>query len=56
VRVGFADRERLLEQHPETFGVPPQFEKHMKMQVDLDGDAGAIREAIRVAWSLQVEG
>jgi hypothetical protein len=55
VRVGLADRERLLAQHPETFGVPPHFEKHLKMQVDLDGDAGAIRDAIRLAWSLQVE-
>jgi hypothetical protein len=53
VRVGFADRERLLEQHPETFGVPPRCEKHMKVQADLDGNAPAIREAIRLAWRLQ---
>lgn len=53
VRMGFADRERLLERHPETFGVPPRAEKHQKVQADLDGDPQAIREAIRLAWRLQ---
>lgn len=53
VRVGFEDRERLLEAHPETFGVPPPWEKHMKVQAVLDGDADAIREAIRLAWTMQ---
>jgi hypothetical protein len=53
VRVDFADRERLLAEHPETFGVPPRWEKHQKVQADLDGDAGAISEAIRLAWQLQ---
>lgn len=53
VRVGFAERERLVERYPETFGVPPRCERHMKVQADLDGDADAIRDAIRQAWSLQ---
>ncbi|MDV3220708.1 hypothetical protein [Intrasporangium sp.] len=53
VRVGFADREALLASHPETFGVPPRWEKHMKVQADLDGDADAIRDAIRLAWAAQ---
>ena len=53
VRAGFADRERLLAAHPTTFGVPPLYEKHMKVQVLLDGDAKAIREAIRLAWEMQ---
>lgn len=53
VRVTFEDRERLLEAHPETFGVPPRFEAHMKVQADLDGDAAAIKEAIRLAWTTQ---
>jgi hypothetical protein len=53
VRAGFADRERLLAANPSTFGVPPRYEKHMKVQVLLDGDANAIREAIRLAWQMQ---
>ncbi len=53
VRAQFADRERLLAAHPATFGVPPSYEKHMKLQVLLDGDASAIREAIRLAWQMQ---
>ena len=53
VRVGFEDRERLLDDHPDTFGLPPRWEKHMKVQADLDGDADAIRTAIRLAWAMQ---
>jgi hypothetical protein len=53
VRASFAGRERLVADHPETFGVPPRYEKHMKVQVLLDGDANAIREAIRLAWQMQ---
>lgn len=53
VRVGFEDRERLLTACPETFGVPPRWEAHMKVQADLDGDADAIREAVRLAWEMQ---
>lgn len=53
VRVGLAERETLLSEHPETFGVPPRWEKHMKVQADLDGDADAIRAAIRLAWEAQ---
>ena len=53
VRVDPADREQLLEAHPETFGVPPRWEAHRKVQAELDGDADAIREAIRLAWQSQ---
>ena len=53
VMVGFEDRERLLDDHPDTFGLPPRWEKHMKVQADLDGDADAIRTAIRLAWAMQ---
>ena len=53
VRVGFEDRERLLTEHPDTFGVPPRWEAHRKVQADLDGDADAIRRAIRMAWDMQ---
>lgn len=56
VRVGFDDRESLLAAYPETFGVPPRWEAHMKVQADLDGDSAAIREAIRLAWAAQRRG
>lgn len=53
VRVDVEDRDRLVEAHPETFGVPPRWEAHRKVQAELDGDADAIREAIRLAWESQ---
>ncbi|NYJ03071.1 hypothetical protein HNR19_003769 [Nocardioides thalensis] len=53
VRASYADRERLVAEHPATFGIPPRYEKHLKVQVMLDGDAAAIRDAIRAAWELQ---
>ena len=53
VRVGFEDREQLVDAHPDTFGVPPRWEAHLKVQAQLDGDADAIREAIRLAWAAQ---
>ncbi len=53
VRASFAGRERLVAAHPETFGVPPRYEKHYKMQALLSGDAAAICDAIRSAWELQ---
>jgi hypothetical protein len=53
VRASFAGRERLVADHPETFGVPPRYEKHLKVQAMLSGDAAAIRDAIRSAWELQ---
>ena len=53
VRASFEGRERLVAEHPETFGVPPRYEKHFKVQALLSGDAAAIRDAIRAAWELQ---
>jgi hypothetical protein len=53
VRASFAGRERLVAEHPETFGVPPRYEKHMKVQALLSGDDVAICDAIRSAWELQ---
>lgn len=53
VRVDPADRELLLGTNPETFGVPPRWEAHRKVQADLAGDADAIRRAIRLAWESQ---
>ncbi|GEB14862.1 hypothetical protein SAMN05421671_0553 [Pimelobacter simplex] len=53
VRAGLAEREQLVAAHPETFGVPPRYEGHRKVQAMLSGDAGAIRAALRAAWELQ---
>lgn len=53
VRASFAERDRLVAEHPETFGVPPRYEKHLKVQAMLDGNGAAIMEAIRLAWELQ---
>ena len=36
VRAGFRARERLLADHPDTFGVPPRFESHMMVVVELE--------------------
>jgi hypothetical protein len=53
VRLGGAHRERLVTAYPETFGVPPRWEAHTKVQADLSGDADAIREALHTAWGAQ---
>jgi hypothetical protein len=54
VRMSFDLRDELTATHPETFGVPPRFEKHYKVQVALDhGNDDAIRDAIRRAWEMQ---
>lgn len=54
IRATFAYRERLLADHPETFGVPPAMEKHFKVQAVLDhGNDDAIRAAITAAYDLQ---
>lgn len=54
IRVGFEDREQYVARFPETFGVPPEMERHMKMQAVLDrGNAPAIRAAITAAYHLQ---
>jgi hypothetical protein len=54
VRCTFADRARLVARHPGTFGVPPAFERHQKVQVVLDhGNDDAIRASIRAAHALQ---
>lgn len=53
VRVDREQREELLATHPDTFGVPPRWELHEKVQADLAGDPEAIRAAIRMAWERQ---
>lgn len=54
IRSGFAARERLLEDHPDTFGVPPRFESHMMVVVELEqADAEAVERAVSEAVELQ---
>jgi hypothetical protein len=54
IRATFAYRERLLADHPETFGVPPAMERHLKVQAVLDhGNDDAIRAALTAAYDLQ---
>ena len=54
IRSGFAQRERLLADHPDTFGVPPQFESHMMVVVELGrADPDAVARAISEAVELQ---
>jgi hypothetical protein len=54
IRAGFKERERLLADHPDTFGVPPRFESHMMVVVELDrADPAAVRRAISQAVELQ---
>lgn len=54
IRTDFAERERILAAYPETFGVPPAMENHMKVQARLDhGNDDQIRAAITAAYDLQ---
>ena len=54
VRSDFAERERLVDDHPDTFSVTPPLEAHMKVLADLRrGDDAAIRAALTAAWELQ---
>ena len=54
VRSDFAARERLLEDHPETFTLPPRFESHQKVVVELDrADPAAFARGIVEAVELQ---
>lgn len=54
IRAEFAVRDVLVRQHPETFSVPSQFEKHMMIVADVEkGDVAAIEDALAAAWALQ---
>ena len=54
VRAGFAERERLLADHPDTFGVAPRFESHTMVVVELDrADPAAVARALGEAVALQ---
>lgn len=49
IRCDFDVRDRLVTEHPETFGAPPSYEAHLKVQAMLDGDPAAIQGALREA-------
>ena len=53
VRLGGRARKALVAAEPDTFGVPPRWEAHEKMQADLAGDAEAVRRSLRLAWERQ---
>ena len=54
IRVPFSRREALLETYPDTFGVPPRWEGHQKVEAYLDrAQPGAVRAAIDLAWEMQ---
>ena len=54
IRSDFAARERLLADHPDTFSVPPRFESHMMVVVELGpADEAAVARALSEAVELQ---
>ena len=54
VRSGFAERERLVAEHPDTFSVTPRLEAHKKVMVDLvPGREDAAFAAVTAAWELE---
>jgi hypothetical protein len=56
VRADFDARERLLEDHPGTFSLPPSMEAHQKVVVELGrAEATAVRRALAEAVELQRE-
>lgn len=57
IRASFAERPRLLEDHPRAFSVPAHFAEHMMVVADLAaGDDDAIEDALWCAWTLQSRG
>lgn len=54
IRASFDVRDLMVRTFPDTFTVPPRFAKHMMVVADLlEGDPGAIEEAVVAAWRLQ---
>lgn len=56
IRCAWDARDELAQRHPDTFGVPPRYAGHQKVQAMLTGDDDAIRSALRQAWELQRAG
>jgi hypothetical protein len=54
IRVPLTKRESLLEEYPDSFGVPPRMEAHHKVEAYLDrAQPRAVRTAIDLAWEMQ---
>jgi len=54
IRVPLSRRDSLLVTYPTSFGVPPRFEAHHKVEAYLDrAEPTAIRAAIELAWEMQ---
>jgi hypothetical protein len=54
IRVPLSEREALLTAYPDTFGVPPRFDAHHKVEAYLDQAAPeAVHRAIDLAYQLQ---
>ena len=53
IRADFDYRASILRQFPGTFSVPNRYTKHMMVVADLEGDPGAIEDALEAAWQLQ---
>jgi hypothetical protein len=53
IRADFDYRASILRQFPGTFSVPNRYAKHMMVVADLEGDPGAIEDALEAAWQLQ---
>ena len=53
IRADFDYRAAILHQFPATFTVPNRYAKHMMVVAHLDGDPGAIEDALEKAWQLQ---
>jgi len=54
IRVPLSKRDSLLATYRTSFGVPPRFEAHHKIEAYLDrAQPTAIRTAIELAWEMQ---
>ena len=54
VRADFDSRERLVDEHPETFSITPDLEAHMKVLADLErGSLDALSRGLTEAVELQ---
>ncbi len=53
IRADFDYRAAILRQFPATFSVPTRYAKHMMVVAHLEGDPGAIEDALETAWQLQ---
>jgi hypothetical protein len=54
IRVPLSERESLLADYPDTFGVPPRMEAHHKVEAYLErAEPQAVRTAIDLAWQMQ---